>query len=199
VNYAGDLALQLAADGNHEALAANGDEVFLGCAFRREPAQRGAQALFNDSLLALLVAADAAELGRGVVGERAIRHDLALDGLGKRAKAVAHERGGENGEAGELADEAQRRRLKQRLPGGDIVGETGHGLELGGFEGRAGNLRFCGELRGIEEAADGDGELFFKQQAQLGREPGLAADPLLVGGGLERKDGGSANRRGGKS
>ena len=44
VNHAGDAALQLGADGNDEAVAADGDEVFLRCAFRAELAQGGAQA-----------------------------------------------------------------------------------------------------------------------------------------------------------
>ena len=39
------------------------------------------------------------------------------------------------------------------MPGCNIVGETGDGLEFGSFEGGAGNLCLGGELRGIEEAA----------------------------------------------
>ena len=38
-----------------------------------------------------------------------------------------------------------------------------------GFERRAGNLRLGGELRGVEEAAAGNGDLLFEQQAQLRR------------------------------
>ncbi len=47
-----------------------------------ELAQGGAEGLFDDALLALLLAADAAEFGRGVVGQGAVGLDLALDGFG---------------------------------------------------------------------------------------------------------------------
>ena len=80
VNHAADAPLQLGADGNDEAVAANGDEVFLGCAVLGELAQGGAQAFFDEPLLALLLAADAAQLGRGVVGQRAVGLNGALDG-----------------------------------------------------------------------------------------------------------------------
>ena len=83
VDDARDAALQLRADGDDEALAADGDEVFLGRAFLGELAQRGAQAFFDDALLALLVASDAAQLGRGVVGQGAIGLNGALDGFGQ--------------------------------------------------------------------------------------------------------------------
>ena len=84
VDDAGDAALEFAADGNDEAVAANGDEVFLRGAFDGELAQRGAEGLFDDALLAFLLAADAVELGRGVVGEGAVGLDFALDGFGER-------------------------------------------------------------------------------------------------------------------
>ncbi len=69
VDDAADAPLELAADGNDEAVAANGDEVFLRGALGGEFAQGGAEALFDDALLALLLAADAGQLGRGVVGQ----------------------------------------------------------------------------------------------------------------------------------
>ena len=150
--------LSSAADGNDEAVAADGDEIFLRCAVAGELAQRGAEAFFNEALLALLIAADAAELGRCIVGEGAVGLDFALDGFGERAEAGG-ERGGERGEAGELAGEARGGRLEQRLPGGYVVGQAGDGLEFVGFKGCAGDLRLGGELRGVEEAAEGDGDL----------------------------------------
>src|ERR1035437_6500784 len=82
-----NAALEFAADGDDEAVAADGDEVFLGCAVAGELAQSGTEAFFDDALLALLIAADAAQLGRRVVGQGAIRLDGAFDGFGERAKA----------------------------------------------------------------------------------------------------------------
>ena len=106
---------------------------------------------------------------------------------------------GKLGEAEEFADQARRGRLQQRLPGGDVVGQAGDGLQLAGFERRAGNLRLGGVLGGIEEAADGDGGLLLKKQAQLFGELVLAGDPGFVGGGLEVENRLTTDRRGGKT
>ena len=111
VNDAADTALEFAADGDDEAVAANGDEVFLRGAFGGELAERGAKGFFDWALLALLITANAVELGRGVVGEGAIGLDFAFDGfgqppqrrrpvvgdLGERAKRRAGERSGKFG------------------------------------------------------------------------------------------------------
>ena len=87
VDYARDAALQLRADGNDEAVAANGDQLVLGCAVAGELAQGGSQTFFDLALLALLIAANAGQLGRGIVGERAVGLDGALDGLGQGTQA----------------------------------------------------------------------------------------------------------------
>ena len=88
VHHAADAALELAAHGDDEAVAANGDDVFLRGAFGGKLAQGGAERLLDDAALAVLVAADAAQFGRGVVGERAVGLDLALDGFGQRTQAA---------------------------------------------------------------------------------------------------------------
>jgi hypothetical protein len=101
--------------------------------------------------------------------------------------------------ARQLADQARRGRLQQRLPGGHVVGQAGDGLQFVGFERRAGNLRLGGVLRGIEEAADGNGNLLFEQQAKLAGELVLAGDPGFVGRGLEVENRVAADGRGGKA
>ncbi len=197
VDDAGDAALELAADGDDEAVAADGDEVFLGGAVAGKLAQCGAKGFFDDALLALLLAADAAEFGRGIVGQRAVGLNRALDGFGERLERRAGERDGELREAGELAGKARGRLSQQCLPGSDVVGEAGDGLEFGGFEGCAGDLRLGGELRGVEQAAERDGYLLGEEQADLAGELMLAGDPWLVGRGPEREDGLAADGRGG--
>ena len=77
-----DAALELAANGNDEAVAADGDEVFLRGAFAYEFAQGRAERLLYGALLSLLLAADAIEFGRCVVGKVAVGKDFALDGFG---------------------------------------------------------------------------------------------------------------------
>jgi hypothetical protein len=84
--------------------------------------------------------------------------------------------------------------LEQRLPGGYVVGEASYGLEFGGFKGRAGDLRFGGVLCGVEEAAEGDGDLLDEDEAEFGGELMLVGDPGLVGGGAEIEYGLAANR-----
>jgi hypothetical protein len=75
------------------------------------------------------------------------------------------------------------------LQGGYVVGETGYGLELDGFKGCARDLSFGGVLRGVEEAAEGTGNLLGKHQAEFGGELMLVGDPKLVGGGAQIEDG----------
>ena len=62
---AGDAALQLGANGNHEALAANGDQVFLRRAFWRACAVRSG-GFFDQTLLALLLAANSRSSGEAL-------------------------------------------------------------------------------------------------------------------------------------
>ena len=89
--------------------------------------------------------------------------------------------------------------MQQRLPGGDVVGEAGDGLQLIGFKGRAGNLRLGGQLRGVKEAAEGDGDLLGQDEAEFSGELVLEGDPGFVCGGLEREDRVAADRRRGKA
>jgi len=72
-------------------------------------------------------------------------------------------------------------------------------LQLIGFQGGAGNLSFGGQLRRVEETADGDGSLLGKQQPEFAGELMLAGDPGFVGGGLQVQDCLAADRRGGKA
>ena len=81
---AGDTALEFAADGNDEAVTTDGDEIFLRGAFSRELAQRGAKGFLDGALLALLLAPDAVEFRRRVVGKGTVWLDFALDGFGQR-------------------------------------------------------------------------------------------------------------------
>src|SRR5665213_185899 len=104
MNDSGNAPLQFTAHRNHEALAANGDEVFLGCAFAGELAQRGTQAFFNEFLLALLLAPYAIEFRRGVVGKGAVWLDGALNGFSERTEA-GRERRREGRQCRQLADQ----------------------------------------------------------------------------------------------
>ncbi len=161
-------------------------------------AQCGAEGLLDDTTLAVLLAADAAQLGGGVVGERAVGHDLAFDGFGQRAQ-VAGEIHGKLVQAREPAGDACRRFAQQRLPGGDVVGEAGDGLQFGSFESDFGDARLVGELGGIEEAAERDGDLLLDQKADFAGELMLVRDPCLVSGGLEGENGRAADRRSGET
>ena len=81
MDHAGDAALELGADGDDEAVAADGDDVVLRCAIGGKFAERGAEGLLDLALLALLIAANAAEFGGGVVGEGAVGLDCSFDGF----------------------------------------------------------------------------------------------------------------------
>src|SRR5579875_1803329 len=63
-------------DGDHKALAANGDQFFLQRAALRKPPQISLQRLLDGSLLLLDVAAQSGELERSAVIQRSVRQDL---------------------------------------------------------------------------------------------------------------------------
>ena len=81
MNDARDTPFQLHADRNHEAVAANGDEVFLGCAVTGKFTQGSPEGFFYLPLLVLLLTADAVQFWRRVVGQCAVGLYGALDCL----------------------------------------------------------------------------------------------------------------------
>lgn len=64
---AGDAAAELGFDGDGEAVAADGDEFVLNCSRFRDGSQGAAKGVLDGAVLALEGAADAGELGAGVV------------------------------------------------------------------------------------------------------------------------------------
>src|SRR4029077_3552745 len=86
--YARDAPLQLAANWDYEPIPANRDQIILRGAIAREPAERRTQRLFDHPLLPLLLAADAPQFRRSIIGQSAIRLNLALDRFGKRPQAL---------------------------------------------------------------------------------------------------------------
>src|ERR1700679_1210036 len=63
VDDAGDAPLELAPGGDNEVVAADGDGVVLRGAVAGELAEGGTEALLDDALLLLLLAADAVQFG----------------------------------------------------------------------------------------------------------------------------------------
>ena len=64
---------------NHEAFATNGDQLFLHRAVLGKPPQIGAQRLLDGALLLLHFAANARQLRRSFVVERAVGQDLVAE------------------------------------------------------------------------------------------------------------------------
>jgi hypothetical protein len=75
----------------------------------------------------------------------------------------------------------------QRLPGGDVVGEAGDGLQLFGFEGGVGDLDLAASWVGSKRPPRG-WRLRIEEEAEFGDELVLVVDPGLVGGGDEGLD-----------
>ena len=94
VDDAGNLAFELGLDRDDEAVAADGDELVLGAAVVAQAAQRASQALLDGAVLAVDRAPDAAELRRGVIGERAVGLDLAAQLTQQRGEIVVEQRCG---------------------------------------------------------------------------------------------------------
>ena len=91
MNDAGNLAFELGFDGDDEAVAADGDEVFLGAAAFAQAAQRFAKAFFNGAVLAFHRTADAPQLGRGIVVEAAVGFDLSAQKAKEWSEVVVAE------------------------------------------------------------------------------------------------------------
>ena len=92
VKDAADFALELGLDGDDEALAAHGDEVALRFPAFAELCERLAEAFLDDAVLPGEGAADACELGAGVVGEGTVGLDLAAKHAQQVAEVVLDQR-----------------------------------------------------------------------------------------------------------
>src|SRR5580658_8970606 len=77
VDDAGNPAFELGFDRDDKALAADGNDVFLGRAVLAKRANGSAQAGFDGAMLGFHGAADAVEFGAGVVGQAAVGFDFA--------------------------------------------------------------------------------------------------------------------------
>jgi hypothetical protein len=167
VDDALDAALELRFDGDNEALATDGDEVFLRGAAFRELAQGGAQRVFDSPLLALGLAADAAEFCGGVVCEGAVGEHLAAQAFCEWAEVGGEHGVGEGVELGKPSGERGRGLAKDGGPAADLVGKIEDGpdffkLECGAFE--AG----FGECVGrVEERAEGGADPFVEEEAHF--------------------------------
>jgi len=77
MNDAGNLAFELGFDGDDEAVATDGDEVFLRTPTFAKALQGLAEAGFDGAVLAFHGAANASKLRGGVVAQAAVGFDLA--------------------------------------------------------------------------------------------------------------------------
>ena len=74
--------------GDHEALVADGDELFLEHALLAVGAQKALERFLDGLLLPLDVAAQAIERDAGIVGDGAVGQDLAVEGLQQGAEVA---------------------------------------------------------------------------------------------------------------
>ena len=181
VDDAGDLAFELGFDRDDEAVAADGDEVFLGAAAFAQAAQGFAEALFDGAVLAFHRAADAAEFGGGVVVEAAVGFDLAAQKAEEWSEVVVEERRGEVGDAGPLVAGAVGRRVDEVAPCGDAFDDGEEVADLGGFEGGTVDAGLVEEDGGVEEAAELEAAAAGEHGAHLGGALLLLVDPGEVG------------------
>ena len=154
MNDAGDLALELGFDRDDEAVAANGDEVFLRAAAFAKFAQRFAKALFDGAVLALHRAADAAEFVGGVVVEAAVGFDLAAQETQERGEVVVEERRRELGDAGPVVAACVWWRVDEVAPGGDALDDGEEVEDFEGFKRGAFDAGLVEQDGGVEEAVE---------------------------------------------
>ena len=120
-------------------------------------AQRLAEALLDDAVLAREGAADARELGRGVVGEGAVGLDLAAERAQQVAEVVLEQRSGEGFDAGQWSLRSSGGVSDELAPGLDALGVREQREEFGGFERGALDAGLIEQIGGVEQAAEVEG------------------------------------------
>ncbi len=110
VDHALHTAFLLDFDWDYEALAAYGDQLILHRAALGQPAQIAAQGLLDRSPLALDLAPDSGQFGRGPVFERAVRLDLVAEA---------------SQELGEIGDARRKRRHRGPTPLSSLPADSG--------------------------------------------------------------------------
>ena len=187
VDDARDAALEFRFDGDDEALAANGDKVLLRCSFLAEASQGCAKAVFDVALLALHLAADAAQVGGSVVAEGAIGFDLSGEGGEQRREVLLTQRRGESFDGGPVAVERGRRREQQIAPGFEAFDDDEQRQDFSGFECCAFDAGLVEQRRGVEEAVEFDGAAGGDKETDFGGALVLLIEPGAVYAGLERE------------
>jgi hypothetical protein len=195
VDNAGDAALELHFDRDDEAVAANGDEVILCAAAFAEATQRPAEALFDSAVLALHGAADAAQLGGGVVAEAAVGLDLAAQHEKQRGEVVVEQGRRQSGNPGPLITRTVRWRIDKVAPCGDALYDGEEVADLGGLEGRTIDARLIEQECGIEEAMELEASPAGEHGAHLRGALLLLVDPREIRAGLDCEHPGSPERR----
>ena len=152
VNHAIDLAALSGNHRHHEALVADGDELFLEHAILAMRAQEAVEGFLDGFLLALDVATQAVERHAGVIGHAAIGQDLALELVQKRAK-IADGLG-----AAAQARESLGGSRKVRFGVSRDIQQGKHSEDLFGIEARAFDAQLLDGLLHIRHAAELDAD-----------------------------------------
>ena len=193
VHHAIDALALLGLYGNDKALTADGDEFVLDGAAFRQPPQIAAQRFLDHALLLLYVAADARELSRGAIVERAVRLDLVAE--------VAQQQS----EVGDLLGKCQHadpvrldgvRRMQSHLaPFRGFVDQQDEVANLFDFKRCAGNARLGQKIVRVEEAGEFEASAGRVKAAGFVGKLLLLVDPCAVERGLQLRDPGLAQRR----
>ena len=170
-----------------------------GCLRRAGCASGAAEAGFDGAVLAFHGAADAAELGAGVVGEGAVGLDLAAQGAEERGEVV-----GERGAAERAAMAGQR--LRERAPGGwarRLRQAATRSTTLRRARISRGS-RAAPSMRALSSRGVGSKRPWKSKEPPAVRKARISAvrccwvvDPGEVGAGFEREDPGAAEGGGG--
>ena len=145
-------------------------------------------------MLALQRAPDAAQLVRGIVGERAIGLDFSAQRFQQRCEVVRGQWRGKRGDAGPVAV-ASRIGLEQRAPGRQPLDEGEQRIDLDAFERRTIDSRFVEQTARIEQAVEVERAAAGEEVANLRGALLLHVDPRRVRRRLQRQHPGAPQRR----
>ena len=193
VNDTWNAALELRLDRDDEALAAHGDDVFLRAAFLAQAVGGLAQAGLDGAMLRFHGPTNALQLRAGLVGERAVRLDLAAQGPQRGAEIEGQQGLGEGADS--LPQPPARVTCRhERPPGRDAFRYFEQRQDFERLERRTRDARLFEQRLRVEEPVKIEAAAARKKGPHL-RRPGLLPDdPAEIGRGRQRQGKRTAQR-----
>ncbi len=195
VHHALHAALLLDFYRDDKALAADGDQFVLhGAAFGKFP-QVAAQRFLNLAFLLLDLTANAAQLGRRAIVERAVGQNLVAERTQEAGEIL--NAGGKRGHGGPVGAHRGGRLAHNFTPFGSAVGDQHNVANLGGLKSGAADARLLDQLSDFGQPGEFEPSADAAVLADFSRELLLRLNPGMIERRQKFRDAALAQRRGG--